>query len=48
MHFVNVPPKFRLIPGMTLQADVNVGTRPLAMYLLSGFLRGFGESMREP
>jgi len=48
MHFVNVPAKFRLIPGMTLQADVNVGKRSVAMYLLSGFLRGFGESMREP
>ncbi len=47
-HFVNVPPKFRLIPGMTLQADINVGTRSVAMYLLGGFLRGFGESMREP
>ena len=48
MHFVDVPEKFRLIPGMTLQADVNVGTRSVAMYLLSGFLRGFGEAMREP
>ena len=48
MHFVNVPPKFRLIPGMTLEADVNVGTRSVAMYLLGGFLRDFGESMREP
>lgn len=48
MHFVDVPPKFKLIPGMTLQADVNVGTRSVAMYLLSGFLRGFGEAMREP
>lgn len=48
MHFVNVPAKFRLIPGMTLQADVNVGKRSAAMYLLSGFLRQFGESMREP
>jgi len=48
MHFVGVPAKFRLIPGMTLQADVNVGKRSVAMYLLSGFLRGFGESMREP
>jgi hemolysin D len=47
-HFVDVPPKFRLIPGMTLQADVNVGTRSVAMYLLGGFLRGFGEAMREP
>lgn len=48
MHFADVPPKFRLIPGMTLQADVNVGTRSVAMYLLGGFLRGFGEAMREP
>jgi HlyD family secretion protein len=48
MHFVDVPAKFRLIPGMTLQADVNVGSRSVAMYLLSGFLRGFAESMREP
>jgi len=48
MHFVDVPAKFRLIPGMTLQADVNVGRRSVAMYLLGGFLRGFGEAMREP
>jgi hemolysin D len=48
MHFVDVPAKFRLIPGMTLQADVNVGKRSVAMYLLGGFLRGFGEAMREP
>jgi HlyD family secretion protein len=47
-HFVDVPGKFRLIPGMTLQADVNVGTRSVAMYLLGGILRGFGEAMREP
>lgn len=48
MHFVDVPAKFRLIPGMTLQADVNVGKRSVALYLLGGFLRGFGEAMREP
>ena len=47
-HFVDVPAKFRLIPGMTLQADVNVGNRSVAMYLVGGFLRGFGEAMREP
>ena len=46
--FCDVPPKFRLIPGMTLQADVNVGNASVAMYLLGGLLRGFGESMREP
>jgi HlyD family secretion protein len=47
-HFINVPPKLRLIPGMTLQADVNVGRRSVAMYLLAGVLRTFGEAMREP
>ena len=47
-HFVGIPRNFRLIPGMTLQADVNVGTRSVAMYFLSGFLRGLGEAMREP
>ena len=47
-HFVDVPAKFRLIPGMTLQADVNVGTRSVAMYLLGGVLRVVNEGMREP
>ena len=48
MHFANVPAKFRVIPGMTLQADINVGTRSAGMYLLSGMMRGFNEAMREP
>lgn len=47
-NFVGVPSNFRLIPGMTLTGDVNVGTRSVAMYLLSGIVRGFTESMREP
>jgi len=48
MRFRDMPANFRLIPGMTLQADLKVGTRSVAMYLLGGFLRGFGEAMREP
>jgi membrane fusion protein, hemolysin D len=48
MHFVHVPEKFRLIPGMSLQADINVGVRSVAMYLLGGVFRVFNESMREP
>lgn len=48
MHFIKVPDKFRLIPGMSLQADINVGTRSVAMYLLGGVFRIFNESMREP
>ncbi len=48
MHFRDVPAKFRLIPGMTLTADLKVGTRSPAMYLFAGVMRGVGESMREP
>ena len=47
-HFAGVPTNFQLIPGMTLNADINVGTRSVAMYLLDGVLRGFYEAMREP
>lgn len=47
-NFKNVPSNFRLIPGMTLQGDVNVGTRSVAMYLLGGMLKGIQETMREP
>jgi HlyD family secretion protein len=47
-HFTGVPSNFQLIPGMTLTADINVGTRTVAMYLMDGVLRGFSEAMREP
>jgi HlyD family secretion protein len=47
-NFKDVPKNFRLIPGMTLQGDINVGTRSVAMYLLSGMVRGVREAMREP
>lgn len=44
----NVPPSFRLIPGMTLTGDVHIGTRSVLMYLVDGALRGMNEAMREP
>ncbi len=44
----NVPNGFRLIPGMTLTADVHVGTRSILMYLVSGAMRHLSEAMREP
>ena len=47
-NLVDVPENFRLIPGMTLAGDVNVGTRSVAMYLLGGVVRGIREAMREP
>ena len=44
----SVPDGFRLIPGMTLTADVHIGTRSILTYLISGAVRHFSEAMREP
>jgi HlyD family secretion protein len=44
----NLPEGFRLIPGMTLTADIHIGTRSALMYIISGAMQGFGEAMREP
>ena len=44
----NVPSDFRLAPGMTLSADVHVGTRSVFWYIVRGAVRGFDEAMREP
>jgi HlyD family secretion protein len=44
----NVPAGFRLIPGMTLTADVHIGTRSVLMYIVSGAVQGMNEGMREP
>jgi HlyD family secretion protein len=44
----SVPDTFRLVPGMTLTADIQVGTRSAFMYIWRGVIRGVGEAMREP
>jgi HlyD family secretion protein len=44
----NIPAGFRLIPGMTLVADIHIGTRSLLMYIVNGAVRGLNEAMREP
>jgi len=44
----NVPPDFRLIPGMTLMSDILVGRRTIFSYLVEGGLRTGSEAMREP
>jgi HlyD family secretion protein len=46
-QFRGVPENFRLIPGMTLEADIKIGTRSVAVYLLGGMLRHYEEAMRE-
>jgi hemolysin D len=43
-----VPDSFRLVPGMTLTADINVGSRSVFMYMLRGMIRSLNEAMREP
>jgi HlyD family secretion protein len=48
VNLKNVPSNFRLIPGMTLQGDIHIGTRSVAMYLLGGMLKTMREAMREP
>ena len=45
---VNVPATTRLLPGMTVTADVKVGSRSIWDYVVGGLMRGVGESMREP
>ena len=44
----NVGPDFNLIPGMTANAEIKVGTRRLITYLLYPIIRGFDESFHEP
>jgi HlyD family type I secretion membrane fusion protein len=44
----NVPADFRLIPGMTLQGDIMIGSRTILSYLVEGSLRTGAEAMREP
>jgi hemolysin D len=47
-HLRGVPETFRLIPGMTLMADIMVGRRTILSYLVEGGMRTGSEAMREP
>jgi HlyD family secretion protein len=44
----DLPAGTRLIPGMTLTAEVKVGSRSVISYFLYPLMRGFNESIREP
>ncbi|WP_161993555.1 HlyD family type I secretion periplasmic adaptor subunit [Muricoccus nepalensis] len=44
----SMPEGTRLIPGMTLAAEIKVGTRSVISYLLYPITRGMRESLREP
>jgi HlyD family secretion protein len=43
-----VPADFRLLPGLTLSAEIHAGYRTVLSYLLHPLTRGLSESMREP
>jgi hemolysin D len=48
LHLHNVPPNVRIIPGMTLEADIIVGSRTILWYLFGGALRSGADAMHEP
>jgi hemolysin D len=47
-HLDRMPEGARLIPGMTVSADIKVGSRSVLSYFLNPVTRGLDESMREP
>ena len=44
----NLPEGARLIPGMTMSAEIKVGSRTVLGYFLNPITRGLSESIREP
>jgi hemolysin D len=44
----NLPQGARLIPGMTMSAEIKVGTRTVLGFFLNPITRGLREGMREP
>ena len=44
----NMPEKARLLPGMTLSAEIVVGRRTVISYLLWPLTKALGTSLREP
>jgi hemolysin D len=43
-----IPSDFRLLPGLSLQAEIQVGRRSVISYFLYPLLRGLDEGIREP
>ncbi|WP_395676106.1 HlyD family type I secretion periplasmic adaptor subunit [Inquilinus sp.] len=44
----SIPDTFRLLPGMTLTAEIEIGRRTVLSYFLYPLVRGLDESLREP
>jgi HlyD family secretion protein len=48
MKMNNLPPDFRLQPGLGVEADIKVGSRTILNYMLGRFIPALTEGMREP
>jgi HlyD family secretion protein len=44
----SLPENFRLLPGLTIEAEINAGERSIISYFLYPLTRGLDESLREP
>jgi len=44
----NTPANYRLLPGMTVTAEIKAGTRSIISYVLYPILKGLEEGLREP
>ncbi|WP_287600795.1 HlyD family type I secretion periplasmic adaptor subunit [Thiothrix sp.] len=47
-HLRATPEHYRLIPGMTVTAEINVGKRKVIRYFLDPLLKALDESIKEP
>jgi hemolysin D len=48
LHLHDVPPNAKIVPGMTLDADIIVGRRTILWYLFGGAIRSGADAMHEP
>ena len=48
LNLHNVPPGFRMVPGMPMEADVKVGTKTILQYFAKRIMPTFYQSMHEP
>ena len=48
MQLRSLPADFRLLPGLTIEAEINAGQRSIISYFLYPLTRGLDESLHEP
>jgi HlyD family secretion protein len=47
-ELANLPPEFRLTPGMLASADMKIGDKRVVTYLTHPIIKGFSSAFREP